>query len=53
VFQGQLRDQLIQGVGLLEDDDQGLIKTITVMIRPRLEPTASRSAATSAQRATR
>jgi hypothetical protein len=53
VFQAQLRDHLIQGVGLLEDDDQGLIKTITVMIRPRSEPAASRSGETSAQRATR
>lgn len=40
VFQARLRDHLLQGVGLLEDDQQGLIETITVMTRPLEAQTA-------------
>jgi SnoaL-like domain len=34
VFEARVRDRLVQGVSLLEDDEHGRIKTITVMIRP-------------------
>jgi hypothetical protein len=34
VFEARIRDRLVQGVSLLEDDERGLIKTITVMTRP-------------------
>jgi hypothetical protein len=34
VFEARVRDRLVQGVSLLEDDEHGLLKTITVMVRP-------------------
>jgi hypothetical protein len=34
VFEVRIRDCLVQGVSLLEDDEHGFIKTITVMTRP-------------------
>jgi hypothetical protein len=38
VFEARVRDRLVQGVSLLEDDEHGRIKTITVMIRPLPRP---------------
>jgi hypothetical protein len=34
VFEAWVGDRFVQGVDLLEDDEHGLIKTFTVMIRP-------------------
>ncbi|SRR6266545_3481996 len=34
VFEARIRGRLVQGVSLLEDDEHGRIKTITVLIRP-------------------
>jgi len=50
VFEARVRDRVVQGVSLLEDDEHGLIKTITVMIRPLSRRTA-RGDAVRAQRA--
>ncbi|HZD02664.1 MAG TPA: nuclear transport factor 2 family protein [Actinomycetes bacterium] len=50
VFQARIRDRVVQGVSLLEDDEHGRIKTITVMTRPLSGPTA-RGDAVRAQRA--
>lgn len=50
VFEARVRDRLVQGVSLLEDDEHGLIKKITVMIRP-LSRLTVRSDAVRAQRA--
>jgi hypothetical protein len=50
VFEARIRGRLVQGVSLLEDDEHGLIKTITVMIRP-LSRLGARGDAVRAQRA--
>ena len=50
VFAARIRDCSVQGVSLLEDDEHGRIKTITVMIRP-LSSLTARGAAVRAQRA--
>jgi hypothetical protein len=34
VFEAPVGDRAVQGVDLLEDDDHGQIKTLTVMVRP-------------------
>jgi hypothetical protein len=40
VFEARIRGRLVQGVSLLEDDEHGRIKTITVLIRPLSRRTA-------------
>jgi hypothetical protein len=49
VFEARIRDRVVQGVSLLEDDEYGRIKTITVMTRPLWGVTA-RGDAVRAQR---
>jgi SnoaL-like domain len=50
VFEAQVRDRVVQGVSLLEDDEHGLIKTITVMVRPLSRFTARGDTARAASR---
>ncbi|HEV8647896.1 MAG TPA: nuclear transport factor 2 family protein [Actinomycetes bacterium] len=52
VFQARVRDRLVQGVSLLEDDEHGRIKKFTVMIRPLSGGTARGDAGARTARAT-